>query len=521
MRKIKVILFLIALWPVFTQAQGFRKKHYLPNTYSSACRDVIEAPNGNLIGLGISTDSTLGSYVLTVLGMDALGNPIWKKSYVGNGVLYFDNDYHVRGPVLQDSTGFYHALTAWDGVNPRAFGVLLRFNYNGDTLWQKKYKSADTLEDVMLQGMCKSADGGLLFTGLFQYWGPSAYRKSLILKTNLNGAELWRKKISKALPDVQDGRSIVQDSASKKIIIAGFQYIGNANSQGSYGSVVIADSLGNKLNQFAYNNYNGNALMEVIQLADKKFLACGQRNANNPLSSNERFYSFLVKFDTNGTVIWKKDYDVMSIWAGIHLMRQLPNGNVLVAGSMDTMSNKNVGGVNNIAPIVKIKLMEINPVNGAVVKTRYIGSAKGLDTEEFPRSLNPTKDGGFVLAVNDFDKMNPKPMSLIKIDANLCDTSDAYCREQDELGVLEFGANNIRIRMYPNPSSAQVTIEANEPVQFVSISNNYGAIVSVIKNDANSQTLSVPVNSLVPGLYYISIQCLNQNLITQKLTITR
>ena len=504
-----------------TQAQGFRKKHYLPNTYSSACRDVIEAPNGNLIGLGISTDSTLGSYVLTVLGMDALGNPMWRKSYVGNGVLYFDNDYHVRGPVLQDSTGFYHALTAWDGVNPRAFGVLLRFNYNGDTLWQKKYKSADTLEDVMLQGMCKSVDGGLLFTGLFQYWGAPAWQKALILKTDLNGNELWRKKISKAVPDVQDGKSIIQDSSTKKIFVAGYQYIGNANSWGAYGSVVIADSVGNKISQFASNNYNGDGFLDIIQLTDKTLLVSASQNANNPLGPNKRYLGHVTRFDTNGTVIWKKTYHVQSVFNTAVLMYQLPNGNVLVAGCLDTMFNKNIPPVNYIPMRIKVQMFEINPLLGDIVRERFVGSSYDMFTGESPRSLRPTMDGGFIMAIQNTDGNPPLPMNIIKIDANLCDTSDAYCREQDELGVLEFGANNIRIRMYPNPTSTQVTIEANEPVQFVSISNNYGAIVSVIKNDANSQTLSVPVNSLVPGLYYISIQCLNQNLITQKLTITR
>ena len=170
---------------------------------------------------------------------------------------------------------------------------------------------------------------------------------------------------------------------------------------------------------------------------------------------------------------------------------------------------------------IKVQMFEINPLLGDIVRERFVGSSYDMFTGESPRSLRPTMDGGFIMAIQNTDGNPPLPMNIIKIDANLCDTSDAYCREQDELGVLEFGANNIRIRMYPNPTSTQVTIEANEPVQFVSISNNYGAIVSVIKNDANSQTLSVPVNSLVPGLYYISIQCLNQNLITQKLTITR
>ena len=81
--------------------------------------------------------------------------------------------------------------------------------------------------------------GLFLVTGFFQNWSANPYSKCLLIKTDANGYELWRKKIAKAIPDAQDGKTILQDSASKKIIIAGYQYIGNSNNWDGYPNLLI------------------------------------------------------------------------------------------------------------------------------------------------------------------------------------------------------------------------------------------------------------------------------------------
>src|SRR5688500_13601141 len=96
-----MIISALLFYAVHAAAQGgFKKRNLLKQTSYASCRNVIEAPNGNLIGVGIRTDSIAGSYKLTLLGMDPLGTPLWEKTYGDSNVLYFDNYFHGRGPIV-------------------------------------------------------------------------------------------------------------------------------------------------------------------------------------------------------------------------------------------------------------------------------------------------------------------------------------------------------------------------------------------------------------------------------------
>jgi hypothetical protein len=46
--------------------------------------------------------------------------------------------------------------------------VFVKFDLNGDTIWQKFYRDTDPLEDVIPQMVTASADGGFYLTGFFQ-----------------------------------------------------------------------------------------------------------------------------------------------------------------------------------------------------------------------------------------------------------------------------------------------------------------------------------------------------------------
>lgn len=102
------------------------------------------------------------------------------------------------------------------------------------THFGKKYY--DLYRDIICQMVTKSVDGGFLVTGLAQSTGSNTL---LLIKTDINGNELWRKYISKTAPNGQDAKIILQDSVSKKIVTVGYQYYpGNSIRD----NVVIFDS---------------------------------------------------------------------------------------------------------------------------------------------------------------------------------------------------------------------------------------------------------------------------------------
>src|SRR5205085_579713 len=158
-----------------------------------------------------------------------------------------------------------------------------------------------------------------LITGFFQNWIVHT-QQGLILKTDANGNELWRKKINKISPNVQDGKSIVQDSASKKIAIVGYQYINGTNN---YDNLLILDSLGTKIT-------NGDLLIGG-------FMDTIQGVWNRPNNQPGNVFTRLTIVDKNGQIKWNRyyDYKVNSITQangqGIHSINICQDGSWLAA----------------------------------------------------------------------------------------------------------------------------------------------------------------------------------------------
>jgi DNA modification methylase len=494
---------------------GFKRTYYLQNSLASVCRYALEAPNGNLIMIGLTYDTlndnshTGGSNRLTILGSDPSGNQLWRKDYGNYKFEYLDNGVALA-EVVKDNTGFYYALGVRDSNN-KYIGVFLKFNYNGDTIWQKIYRDPDPLEDVAPQGLTKSVDGGFLITGFFQNSSSNSYRKCMLIKADINGNELWRKKIGKVVPNTQDGRSVVQDTATKKIFVVGYQYIGNASSWDSYSNILVLDSLGNKLLQTTFNNADGKAFSKIIQLKDKNFLTSGGYNANNNFGPYARLKNMAVKFDINGSVIWSKTYDTLSPLSIMSSLYEASNGNIYMGGQLDTLINYDGVGV------VKLRVYKIKP-NGDLIWKRYIGSSHSNSTGEYMKSMSPTQDGGFIVASWRCFEQAPRPYGIVKIDSTACDTLDFYCKVAFEVNVNSIAAiNDLSLDVFPNPANSVLNIHftvSSDKNFEIKIRDVSGREVDkkALKQD---QDLQIRTEEYKAGVYFIEI-LYNQKLIESK-----
>jgi hypothetical protein len=505
------VFLLLILSISFSTAQGgWKKKYYLQNSSVSVCRNVIEAPNGNLIMVGLTYDTlnNNSSNRLTLIGTDAIGNMLWRKDYGSQNFEYLDNVVAPKAAIVFDNNFFYHTLGVRDSNNKQV-GVLIKFKYNGDTLFQKIYR--DPTEDVVPQGITKSVDNGFLLTGFFQNSNTST---CLLIKTDINGNELWRKKINKVAPNVQDGKSIIQDSATKKIIIVGYQYIG-PNSD-AYSNILILDSLGNKLMQTTFNNAGGGGFVYVTQLKDKNFLTCGGLNANNDAGIWPRCKSLAVKFDINGNMIWNKTYDTLSLFTGISFLHELQNSDIIMGGQLDTMVNYNQ------PDIVKLRVFRIDK-NGNLKWKKYVGSAYTNESTEYFRSMNPTADGGYILAAECHNASNPRPYDIVKIDSTGCDTSEVWCKSV-ALGIESFyNKTGYSFEMFPIPAKDFVSIKINAPTDKkfkIKINDVTGKELDVFQLE-QGDGFDLSISSYKAGVYFANIIYEEKIVETKKLVVIR
>ena len=181
----------------FYSAQGFKVRHFPTTSIDNLGLYIEEKAPGKYFAGGFINDTITGKadFRLCVMELNTIGQIQWIKKYGSSKFMYLNNPFIARW-FYKLGSNFMFTGCVYDSIVNKYIGVLLKFNANGDTLWQKKFRSIDTLEDVIPQRVTAGTDGGFLITGFFQHWGDHS-RKLMLIKTDAFGNELWRKKIQK------------------------------------------------------------------------------------------------------------------------------------------------------------------------------------------------------------------------------------------------------------------------------------------------------------------------------------
>ncbi len=227
----------------------------MPPAKNNVTKDIFEISPGNYLACGISVDTLNGvsTNKLTMMQLGSQGEVLGVKKYGNKQLEYLNNSFTARA--FYKAGNFVYTACCMRDSNNKQLGALIKFDFNGDTIWQKIYR--DSVEDIIPQMVASSFDGGFLITGFFQNWITNE-SPCLLIKTDALGNEIWRKRINKTGHNVSDGKAIVQDSASGKIVIVGYQYVGSPSSFSMKDNVLILDSTGNTIVRRTFSGFGGN-----------------------------------------------------------------------------------------------------------------------------------------------------------------------------------------------------------------------------------------------------------------------
>lgn len=496
------ILFLISL--VGLGQGGFKREYVLPNSSINIAKAVFEglSPN-NYIACGLTLDTMNGQSFncLTLFGVDNSGQKTWVKKFGNKKFQYLENFVRRRWFYKQDNS-IYHTGCVLDSNN-KYLGVLIKFSLIGDSIWQRKFY--DPTADLVPQSVCGSVDGGFLITGyLIKSGGENL---ALLIKTDINGKELWRKEISKPAPNVQDGRVIIQDTLTKKIILGGSQLIGSTMKD----NVIICDSLGNKLSQYNYNSIGG-IISDMIQTKDKKIIAVGQTRTGFMVGNEVLHYSFIIKFDLNspGSPIWKKDnFDKLSLKNSFNSVKELANGNILCAGVIDTMIQLNL-------PEQCYNRMTVFNSDGSLLWNRHYSYSKSLSSDhiQFVNSLNLASNGDWLCAIES-PLPTPPPFFFVRYDSTGCDSTVSYC----SVGLSENKMNKTELQVFPNPVKSILALV----VPNINILNNFtinifdvnGKLVITDRLKSDDKIKLINMDNYYSGLYLVQLISDNGQMFTK------
>jgi len=278
---------------------------------------------------------------------------------------------------------------------------LVKLDAFGDTTWTKIY-GFDWKE--MGYDLIQMPDSGFVIIGTSTSASSGLYDDIWLIRTDKMGdtlwtkfyGELWEMEIATDIINTSDGGFAVtaidyNDQQRSLVWLMKFNANGDTTWTKKYGNIL--DSKG---------------VSCVIQTSDNGYLMGGSINITSSISTNDYY---LIKTDSVGDTIWTKSYGYRNS-DGVTGIAPTNDGGYYVAGFRDHYYN----GFS-----YDVWMLKIN-VNGDSLWSKYHGGY----SDEYPKSIHPTNDGGYIVGVSFHGQTwDEDGMMLLKLYAN-ADTMWTY-----------------------------------------------------------------------------------------------
>lgn len=217
-----------------------------------------------------------------LLKVNEFGDSLWLKQYDNLG---FTSINKTKGGDII----FAGRVTVDDGASGK-YG-LIKANINGDTLWTKSYYSEN---NTRVKYAFETFDNSFILAGGF--YVPSSNSTGFLVKTNQNGDTLWTKTYHEG--EIDD--YIMKVIENKDSTITFISNIVTDNGQSTYIRLTKLNSFGDTIWNRDFKNFGCHA-NDLIHTSDSGFLITGYYR-DNPESNNSDDV-LLIRTDKDGMVI--------------------------------------------------------------------------------------------------------------------------------------------------------------------------------------------------------------------------
>lgn len=501
----------------------FQKRSDL-NYWYDEFTSVFSSDTGFLaIGAGIplvqidSNTTIEGGGKTTFTWYDWNGNIVKQKKLSKDSTTYYSMWY---GANTFSEDCFYHfgglddsATTAF----PNSGDILAaKFNYEGDTIWTKRYNSGQF--DTGTSGVVAS-NGDFIGVGVSRLPINGQIHTRAIRYDSL-GNIIW----DKAYNNIYGNRTeFVTKDNNGNYYLAGYAEINNnggSNPKNVRAMLLKIDSLGNQIwMKYIHgicDDYSGGVGLATdgnIFLAVSK---CFDQPEGNAIYAH---YALIKINSNNGDTIWHKEYPIQynGGFEQPHFLRVLYNGDVLIGGLGLKVYYDNLGNPQSGAD--GAELIKIDSAGNMIWQRYYIYNEDDVENMaiSYISDGKQTPDGGFILVgrtshFTDFDDG-----WIIKTDANGC--IDLSCVN----GVEELDDEDFRLFIYPNPAEEYVSIDL--PIMYnKGTLQAYNMQGQLVKSAAitTGGTQSFSISDMPNGIYQLVVYSSNNKLLgREKLVVAR
>jgi hypothetical protein len=502
MKQTNFILWLVGYFYlcVYTNvtAQIVFNKTFQTDTTSMLSVAVAPLQDGYLVAGGFNSLNQNSTFFVRKTNL--IGQNLWLKvldsefnnfyfTYAGNSMIEHNGDYLLIG-----SKGFDSANTDF---------LLVKFKNNGDTLWKKRYYTSNAEGNGMI---LKTLSTGYALLGWTQqYYEDQTFdpAKAYLIRIDEQGDTLWTSKFG------TKGANILyaQQTQDGGFILSGYCYTA-ATGYDMY--AVKTDSLGIVQWEKTYGTNQDDDGCFVLQLQTGNYILFGGIKNDN---SDNIYIAELMS--NSGNILWYKQYGVNE-YCGVYPLH-LTTDNQVVGVQYD---------YSNSQP-TRYYLTKFSTTNGDIIwQSSQIHSNLG-DTEDYLRDIEPTADGGFVLA--GFNYGSPQSSWVVKTDSlgNTCSfincDSTIYTGTNTATPALPTKASHIQV--YPNPTNNNFTLSYQLPPNIafgvLELYNTLGQKVLYKQAPQALTKISVSVAHLPASVYLYRFVTINGEVATGEIIVSR
>ncbi len=494
-------IFAIVLWLNYlnlnAQMQQFNRL-YSTDTTSELTPCILPAANNTYIVGGISRVGNLSNAVY-VRKLGQLGEIIWETT-IDNSDTAQVSAYYGNCLVNTLDKNYAIASTVEYALHTQRDIRLTKFKDNGSILWQKRYHANDTLYAGVT--LYPTSDKGYLIGG-FASGSSDNLQSFLLLKTDSLGNLQWRK----IYHDDYGVLFHAEQTTDGGYLVSGYNY----HAATGYDMYAIkTDSLGNVQWEHTYGTDEDDCACRVMEVAPKQYALLGC------IDKTEEFQPFwytatqlmFARLDSSGNLINNSKRYYFS---------QQHNG--CSAAYFDKGKQEIVATTYSVAP---------NPTQPYLTKFSLSGDmllnaplSTGIGTEDYLRDVEPTPNGGFVLA--GFNFTNPSRGWVVKTDSlgNTCGEADCdnYVEPIGIEEVLDSEDNYFRLSPNPTNSTVQVQLQQMPTNAYIQLYNIQGSLLH--STPIVQQTIDINTSNYPTGIYYCKLIDNGNTIATQKLIIIR
>ena len=493
MKKIGFIIFFLCYVSVIGQEINYFNRVYQSDT-NGISSVAIKPFNNNYILLG--GFNWLGGYShfytreINELGENVNVNVIdsgvfFSTTYFGNCLEYtHDNNLIMSG---------LRGITQFDGDY-----VLIKFTADGTVIWNKQYEEEGWQSNAQVI-VCK--EGGFLLTGFSQLLEPDIEPAQVyLIRTNEESDTLWTQKHS-AYTDILYS----EQTSDGGFLLSGYQL----NSDTGYDMYVLkTNNSGDMEWERTYGTDQHDGGCRVRQLPNGNYLLLGL--INNGIGTISEL-AFII-FDESGQIIVEKHHAKNETHSPSGIPQITTDNRIITA----TLSHGFLGPWEIAFTVFDIE--------GNIIIDELISS--GLGGQDYIRDIEPTSDGGYVLA--GFNYTTPQRSWVIKVDSLGQSCGIAPCDSTvitSSVGNLSHPIHQRHIRISPNPASHQCVLHyelpPHHPMALLEIYNQQGQKVQQQQLSGAFREQSIDISKLPSGIYVYQIVLPGKVLFSDKLVVQR